>query len=149
MCNRCRLTDGSRSCAVFAASGPASCFAFALSGVRELAKATRYFPKGATRLDDWTRFRRIHCLHFYSWRKRSKTQCILAIGNYFTHDKKWGRGIGSQTWTFAGEHRVTVEPSRENSWSMSSREHDVGSARKSVADREAFATARSGDAMEN
>ena len=42
---------------------------------------------------------------------------------------------------------MTAELSREKKWSMSSREHDVGSARKSVADKEAFATARSADAM--
>lgn len=42
---------------------------------------------------------------------------------------------------------MTVEPSREKIWSMSSREHAVGSARKSVADREAFATASSADVM--
>lgn len=53
-----------------------------------------------------------------------------------------------QTWTLAGEHWATAEFSREKKWSISSREHEVGSARKSVADSEAFATASSAeDAM--
>lgn len=42
---------------------------------------------------------------------------------------------------------MIVELSKAKKWSMSSREHDAGSARKSVAVREAFATARFADAM--
>jgi hypothetical protein len=53
-----------------------------------------------------------------------------------------------QTWTLVGEHWAMAKFSREKKWSMSSREHDVGSARNSVADSEAFATASSAeDAM--
>lgn len=54
----------------------------------------------------------------------------------------------SQTWTLAGEHWAMAEFSRKKKWSMSSREHDRGSARKSVAEKDAFATASSAeDAM--
>lgn len=50
-----------------------------------------------------------------------------------------------QTWTLAGEHWATAAFSRAKKWSMSSREHDVGSARKSVAERDALATASSAE----
>lgn len=50
-----------------------------------------------------------------------------------------------QTWTLAGEHWVMAEFSREKKLSISSREHEVGSARKSVAESEAFATASSAE----
>jgi hypothetical protein len=51
----------------------------------------------------------------------------------------------SQTWTLAGEHWVMAEFSSEKKSSMSSREQERGSARKSVAERDAFATASSAE----
>lgn len=54
----------------------------------------------------------------------------------------------SQTWTLVGEHWAMAEFSSEKKSSMSSREQERGSARKSVAEKDAFATASSAvDAM--
>lgn len=53
-CKRFRLDEGSLACLLAA-----------MSTVKELARAVRYFPRAATRAADCTMWFNIHCLLFY------------------------------------------------------------------------------------
>lgn len=126
MCSLLRFPDVSlRPCG----GGP---LGFSSVGLNDSDSTTRYLPSTPTLLDDWTTFLRSHALQVYDQTHTISKTCPRI-------DEPDAQTV--QTWMFAGKQCDSALSSAEWKPVISSRGTEVGSGRRSPAEKDAFAMA--------